>query len=126
MTERGLALSPADLRLLRTRAFMAHDVGDDATVKSLMARLLEVVPLTTPEPDPAQASTAIGRAKPHHAGGPQGFPQGSPGISADEVAGYLASPRRSSVAESERPHMISTTARPASRSSPGSVLLHTH
>ena len=36
-----------------------HDVGDDAVVKSLIARLLEVVPLTPPEPSFVQACTVL-------------------------------------------------------------------
>jgi tetratricopeptide (TPR) repeat protein len=59
MTDRGLALLPADPRLLWTRVSLAHDVGDDATVRSLIAKLLDVVLLTTPEPNLAQASTAL-------------------------------------------------------------------
>jgi tetratricopeptide (TPR) repeat protein len=56
---RGQALSPTDPRLLWTRVLLDHDVGDVATVKSLIARLLAVVPLSPPEPDLAQASTAL-------------------------------------------------------------------
>jgi len=59
MTDRGLGLLPADPRLLWTRASLAHDVGDDAIVKSLINRLLDIVPLTRPEPSLAQATTAL-------------------------------------------------------------------
>jgi tetratricopeptide (TPR) repeat protein len=58
-TRRGQALAPTDPRLLLTRVSLDHDVGDVATVKSLIARLLAGVSLSPPEPDLAQASTAL-------------------------------------------------------------------
>jgi tetratricopeptide (TPR) repeat protein/transcriptional regulator with XRE-family HTH domain len=58
-SERGLSVSTADARLLWTSVVLEHDVGDLATVNSLVARLLEVEPLSPPEPDFAQATTAL-------------------------------------------------------------------
>jgi tetratricopeptide (TPR) repeat protein len=59
LLDRGAGLSPADPRILWTRITLEHDVGDDSLVRTLVARLLEVVPLTPPEPNLAQASTAL-------------------------------------------------------------------
>ena len=58
-TDRGLELSKADPRLLWTRIVLEQELGNLLAVKSLVARLLEVVPLSPPTPDLAQASTAL-------------------------------------------------------------------
>ena len=59
MSDRGLTLSPADPRLLWTRITLEHDADDHRLVHVLVDRLLEVVPLTMPEPTLAHASTAL-------------------------------------------------------------------
>jgi tetratricopeptide (TPR) repeat protein len=58
-TDRGLALSSADPRLLWTRISLEHEAGDLVVVQSLMTRLLEIVPLSPPAPEFAQATTAL-------------------------------------------------------------------
>ena len=57
--DRGLELSQSDPRLLWTRIVLEHAVGELSVVKSLVARLLDVVPLSPATPDLAQASTAL-------------------------------------------------------------------
>ena len=57
--DRGLELSQSDPRLLWTRIVLEHAVGELSVVKSLLARLLDVVPLSPATPDLAQASTAL-------------------------------------------------------------------
>ena len=59
LSDRGLALSPADPRLLWTRITLEHDADDHRLVHLLVARLLEVVPLPMPEPTLAHATTAL-------------------------------------------------------------------
>jgi len=59
LLDRAASLSPADPRVLWTRITLEHDAGDDIQVRALVATLLEVVPLTPPEPNLAQASTAL-------------------------------------------------------------------
>jgi tetratricopeptide (TPR) repeat protein len=58
-TDRGLALSPADPRLLWTRISLEQEAGDLVVAQSLMTRLLRIVSLSPPAPELAQVTTAL-------------------------------------------------------------------
>jgi len=58
-TDRGLAVLPADPRLLWTRISVEQEAGDFVVAQSLMTRLLEIVTLSPRAPEFAQATTAL-------------------------------------------------------------------
>jgi predicted ATPase len=58
-TEHALALSPTDPRLLWTRVLLERESGDVAAAQLHRTRLLEIVHLSPPRPEFAQATAAL-------------------------------------------------------------------
>ena len=57
--EHGLALSPTDPRLLWTAVLLEREAGDLAAAQLFLTRLLDVVRLSPPRPEFAQATAAL-------------------------------------------------------------------
>jgi tetratricopeptide (TPR) repeat protein len=57
--EHGLALSPTDPRLLWTSVLLEMEAGDYVAAQLLLTRLLEIVRLSPPRPEFAQATAAL-------------------------------------------------------------------